>query len=154
MATHSHMLASIESSPPKKAAQYNTAAAAARPLHLELGGEPAAHRDPLDPGVVGEPVAVRRVRLPKDEWLEVAAAGLGDAEAVRANVGRRELLLLVGNFGEGYMPDRPLIRLRGLAHDRRHHRVHALYRELHRRLADRVRLVDKAAVELAVKGVN
>ena len=40
------------------------------------------------------------------------------------------------------MPDRPFIRLRGLAHDRRHHRVHALYRELHRRLADRVRLVD------------
>src|SRR2546429_3071740 len=64
MATHSHMLASIESSPPKKAAHYNTAAAAARPLHLELGGEPAAHRDPLDPGVVGEPVAVRRAGRP------------------------------------------------------------------------------------------
>src|SRR5438045_2349668 len=142
MATHSHMLTSIESSPPKKAAHYNTAAAAARPLHLELGGELAAHRDPLYPGGVGEPVAVRRVRLAGDERLEVAAAGLGDAEAVRANVGRRELLLLVGNFGEGYMPDRSFISPRGRAHDRRHHRVHALYRELHRRLADRVRLVD------------
>src|SRR5207302_9344737 len=99
MATHSHMLASIESSPPKKAAHYNTAAAAARPLHLELGGEPAAHRDPLDPGVVGEPVAVRRVRLPKDEGLEVAAAGLGGAEAGRAHVGRRGRLSLCGHFG-------------------------------------------------------
>src|SRR5437667_8521708 len=134
MATHSHMLTSIGSAPPQKAAHYNTAAAAARPLHLELGGQLAAHRDPLYPGVVGEPVAVGRVRLPKDERLEVAAAGIGDAEAVRANVGRWQLLLLVGNFGEGHMPDRPFIRLRGLAYDRRHHRVHALYRELHRRL--------------------
>src|SRR5207253_11265052 len=104
MATHSHMLASIESSPPKKAAHYNTAAAAARPLHLELGGEPAAHRDPLDPGVVGEPVAVRRVRLPQDERLEVAAAGRGDAQGLRANVGRRERVLLVGNLGAGSSP--------------------------------------------------
>src|SRR5437588_12727910 len=111
MATHSHMLASIESSPPKKAAHYNTAAAAARPLHLELGGELAAHRDPLYPGVVGEPVAVRRVRLPKDERLEVAAAGLGDAEAVRANVSRRGLLLLGGDVGEGDLADRPFLRL-------------------------------------------
>src|SRR5438270_13281252 len=109
MATHSHMLASIESSPPKKAAHYNTAAAAARPLHLELGGELAAHRDPLYPGVVGEPVAVRRVRLPKDERLEVAAAGPGDAEAVRADGGRREVLLLGGNFGQGYIADRPFL---------------------------------------------
>src|SRR5207302_3840526 len=132
MATHSHMLASIESSPPKTAAHYNTAAAAARPLHLELGGELAAHRDPLYPGVVGEPVAVRRLRLPKDERLQVAAAGLGDAEAVRANVGRREPLLLVGNFGEGCMPDRPFIRLPGLAHHRRHHPVHPLPPPLHR----------------------
>src|SRR5205823_13250773 len=128
MASHSHMLASIESSPPKKAAHYNTAAAAARPLHLELGGELAAHRDPLYPGVVGQPVAVRRVRLPKDERLEVAAAGLGDAEAVRANVGRRELLLLVRNFGAGHMPDRPFFKLRGLAPDRRHSRLPALHR--------------------------
>src|SRR5438552_15116208 len=106
MATHSHMLASIESSPPKKAAHYNTAAAAARPLHLELGGEPAAHRDPLDPGVVGEPVAVRRVRLPKDERLEVAAAGLGDAQAGRANVGRRGVPPLCCHFVQGHMPER------------------------------------------------
>src|SRR5205823_13676608 len=98
MATHSHMLTSIESSPPKKAAHYNTAAAAARPLHLELGGELAAHRDPLYPGVVGEPVAVRRVRLPKDERLEGAAAGVGDARTVRANGGRGGLRLPVGNF--------------------------------------------------------
>src|SRR5436190_20175132 len=118
MATHSHMLTSIESSPPKKAAHYNTAAAAARPLHLELGGELAAHRDPLYPGVVGEPVAVRRVRLAGDERLEVAAAGPGDAEAGRANVGRRGRLLLVGNFGEGYMPARPFVRLRRRGPDR------------------------------------
>src|SRR5437764_12681219 len=101
MATHSHMLASIESSPPKKAAHYNTAAAAARPLHLELGGELAAHRDPLYPGVVGEPVAVRRVRLAGGERLEVAAAGPGRAEAVRANRGRREVPILCGNLGWG-----------------------------------------------------
>src|SRR5439155_1710057 len=126
MATHSHMLSSIESSPPKKDAHYNTAAAAARPLHLKLGDELAANRDPLYPRVVRQSVAVRRVGIAGDERLEVAAAGLGDAEAVRANIGRRELLLLVGNFGEGHMPDRPFIRLRGLAHDRRHHRVHAL----------------------------
>src|SRR5437588_12955144 len=107
MATHSHMLASIESSPPKKAAHYNTAAAAARPLHLELGGEPAAHRDPLDPGVVGEPVAVRRVRLPKDERLGVAAAGLGDAEAVRADVSRPEPVLLCGKLRGGHQPALP-----------------------------------------------
>src|SRR5207302_7168772 len=101
MATHSHMLASIESSPPKTAAHYNTAAAAARPLHLELGGELAAHRDPLYPGVVGEPVAVRRVRLPQDERPEVAAAGLGDAEGARAHVGRRERLFLFCHLGGG-----------------------------------------------------
>src|SRR5437660_10661021 len=111
MATHSHMLASIESSPPKKAAHYNTAAAAARPLHLEFGGEPAAHPDPLYPGVVGEAVAVRRVRLAGDERLEVAAAGLGDAEAARADLGRRGLPLLVCNLGEGHMHVRPLFRL-------------------------------------------
>src|SRR5437588_12827990 len=104
MATHSHMLASIESSPPKTAAHYNTAAAAARPLHLELGGELAAHRDPLYPGVVGQPVAVRRVRLPKDERLEVAAAGLRDAQAVRANVGRAEPRPLLGNLRQGHIP--------------------------------------------------
>src|SRR5438105_13372628 len=93
MATHSHMLASIESSPPKKAAHYNTAAAAARPLHLELGGEPAAHRDPLYPGVVGEPVAVRRVRPPHQERLSVEAAEIRHAEALLASVSRRELFL-------------------------------------------------------------
>src|SRR2546429_9637731 len=84
MATHSHMLASIESSPPKKAAHYNTAAAAARPLHLELGGEPAAHRDPLDPGVVGEPVAVRRGAPPPAEGGRGAGGrGRGAAGAPR-----------------------------------------------------------------------
>src|SRR5437762_13190745 len=98
MATHSHMLTSIESSPPKKAAHYNTAAAAARPLHLELGGELAAHRDPLYPGVVGEPVAVRRVRLAGDERLEVAGAGVGDGEDVRADGGLRGPLIPVCNF--------------------------------------------------------
>src|SRR5437588_11337912 len=112
MATHSHMLASIESSPPKKAAHYNTAAAAARPLHLELGGELAAHRDPLYPGVVGEPVAVRRVRLPKDERLEVAAAGPGDARAGRPNVGRRGRLLLAGKFRRGAQAAPPFRRPR------------------------------------------
>src|SRR5438270_13788674 len=118
MATHSHMLASIESSPPKKAAHYNTAAAAARPLHLELGGELAAHRDPLYPGVVGEPVAVRRVRLPKDERLEGTAAGRRGAEAVRADVGRRELITHVRIFGGGDEHGRPFIRTRGLGHAR------------------------------------
>src|ERR1700756_5278434 len=120
MATHSHMLTSIESSPPKKAAHYSTAAAADGPLHFELGGQLAAHRDALYPGVIRQTVAVRRVGLPKDERFEVAAARLGDAEAVRANVGRRQLLLLVGYLGEGHVPDRPSIRFRGLAHDRRH----------------------------------
>src|SRR5205823_13481969 len=114
MATHSHMLTSIESSPPKKAAHYNTAAAAARPLHLELGGELAAHRDPLYPGVVGEPVAVRRVRPPKDERLQGAAAGPGDAETVRGNGGRRAVLLLVCHFRAAYIPRRPFSKLPGL----------------------------------------
>src|SRR2546429_5949055 len=103
MATHSHMLASIESSPPKKAAHYNTAAAAARPLHLELGGEPAAHRDPLDPGVVGEPVAVRRGGLPHDEWVGGAAAGGGVVGAPPPHAGRAGGVVPFFSFCSGWM---------------------------------------------------
>src|SRR5207237_2531128 len=98
MATHSHMLASIESSPPKKAAHYNTAAAAARALHLELGGEPAAHRDPLDPGVVGEPVAVRRGRPPKAAGVGGAAAGRGGSRAVPRHGGPAAAVLPLREF--------------------------------------------------------
>src|ERR1700674_1603012 len=84
---------------------------AARSRDLEVAGELPAHRDALDAHVVRQPVAVRRIGLTGDQRLEVAAAGLGDAEAIRADVPGGELFLLVGDLRERHLPHHPFVEI-------------------------------------------
>src|SRR5579864_5262122 len=120
------MLASIGKSPPqKKAANYITAAFGdgrlpqRSKLHFEVVLELAPHSHAADARVVGEPVLVGGVRLARDQRLEVAAASLGDAEAVRPQILGWEFLLLVCDLGERHITDSPAVGARGLAQDRR-----------------------------------
>src|SRR6266853_6622803 len=80
---------------------------AARSRDLEVARQLPAHRYALDARVVGQPVLVGRIGFAGDQRLEVTAAGLGDAEAVRADVPGRQLLLLVGDLRERHLPDHP-----------------------------------------------
>src|SRR6516165_10030072 len=152
IAAHSHWVASIRKSPPgKKAAHYSTprmlpyrprARTAASRSDLEFALELAPHRHALDSYVVGQTVAVGRISLPGDQRLEVTPTRHGDAEAVLADVFARQLLFLVGNFGERHVADRPAVGALRPTHDDGHDGIHALQRQLHRRLAHRVRLLD------------
>src|SRR5690606_21421890 len=108
---------------------------------LELGGELLRHRLVLEPHVLRQAVAVRRIRLADDQGRQIGAALLGDVEAVLANEVVRHELLVVGDIREIRLADHPAIGPARLAHDHGHRAVVALDRELHRGLADCVRLL-------------
>ena len=96
----------------------------------------------LQAHVVRQAVLEWRRRLAPHQRREVAARLLGDAEAVAGDEIARQHLLDVGDFGERRLGDLPAVRLVGDARDRRHHGVPARERQLDRRLADGVALLE------------
>src|SRR4051812_38070284 len=71
-------------------------------------------RDALDLHVLGQAVLVRRVVLALDQRLQIGAALLGDAEAIRGDEIARQLLLDVRDFAQRDMADDPFVGLRFL----------------------------------------
>src|SRR5579862_2724996 len=108
---------------------------------LETALELAAHCDALDVHVAGQSALVRRVRLTGNERLEVLAARFRDAEAIGADVLRRQLLFLVGHLIERNVSHAPAVWPVRLALNDGHYCVGAFERELYGCLADGVSLL-------------
>src|SRR5258708_35739139 len=111
-------------------------------LYHKRGSQAFRNAGPFQCDIGRQPVAVGRVTFARDQGQQVPPAGGGDSKAIGSNEIARQLFLLIGNGGERRFANAPAIGFRGLSDDDRHHRVPALQRQLDRRLADGIRLID------------
>src|SRR5215475_12334588 len=111
-------------------------------LNREQGGQFFWYRHVLQPDVVGQAVLERWVRLADDEWRQIAASRLGDAEAVGADKLRGHQLFLIGYLRQRRSDDVPTIGFIAESADRRHYRILAGERELHRGATDGVGVLE------------